>query len=142
MTCQSVYTASLPECPEEIVILAQLNPYDEYTWTITDRRFGTQYIGQVIVDAHGNIAIATDGVPFPSGLFNRHAGAFELSIKLDPLQCDPTPMTLCVDSSTSAPYSTVQFTFHESFSEETESAVIGCDCSAPEERIDPPVLVL
>lgn len=135
MSCYSVYIASLPECPEEIEVRAHLTPTIQYTWTLVDRRFGTRYIGQATADAQGSITIPTDGVPFPSGLFNRYAGAFELSVKQDPLQCGNSAMTLCVDELTSAVYANVLVTFHESIGENAEAAVVGCDCgmTPPEE---------
>src|SRR5688572_26084917 len=103
MSCYDTLKLSLPECPDQIQVNAHLTPEVQYTWTVTDRRFGTLYIGTAETDENGAFTFNTSvGSAFPPGLFNRYAGVFELSVKLNATQCGNSPMTICSPENESA----------------------------------------
>lgn len=131
--CPTCYQALLPECPGIITVDAGLDANADYYYFIVDK-FGNKWKKKVTTDSDGKFDI--DESDFPVGLFNAHAGIFELTIKKNPNDCDPVNMVLC-----STVYSCVQIQFEtvtdvsdESGSGDASALItIPCECTEESE---------
>jgi len=94
MSCSTCYEVRIPECPDDITILAQLDADTTYFVTITTK-FEKKYTQQVLTDSDGSFIIRV--ADLPEGLFTRHSGDFTVDVRKTLTNCDPETMQFCVD---------------------------------------------
>lgn len=132
--CPSCYPINLPECPGVITVNAGLEPNTNYYYVIVDK-FQNKYTKKVTTDEDGAFEIVE--ADLPAGLFNAHAGLFELSVKKNANDCAPQNLDMCGTT-----YTCVQIQFEtvtdvsddESGSGDASALItIPCDCAEESE---------
>lgn len=78
MTCTSCYEVELAQCPEQIILKANLPAEYDLFWIVKDS-LGNKWQRKATTNAQGFLIIETDQLP--PGLFMHYRAAFELQLR-------------------------------------------------------------